>query len=271
MDCSRFLELLHPWLDGELDLVHALEMERHSDGCGACLAETAALRDLKARLSQGALAFAAPPGLAARVRSALPAASPARPAAGGSGAVGPRSEGSSTRGWRPWNRSRAKMSAAVLASALVLALAAAVFWATQAGFRRDGLAGEMVACHVRSLQADHLFDVASTDRHTVKPWFTGKLDFSPPVADFSEEGFPLVGGRLEYLDGHPAAALVYRRHLHVINVFCWPAAGADKGGMSPKTLQGYHTLFWSRDGFRFGAVSDLNAEELGQFVRLLDR
>lgn len=269
MDCRRFLELLHPWLDGELDLVHALEMERHSDGCDACLAETAAVRDLKARLSQGALAFAAPPGLAARVRASLPSASPARPSAGGSegAAKGPDSGGSESRARRPWNRSRA--GAAVLVSALIL-VAIAGFWAAQAGFRRDA-AGEMVACHVRSLQADHLFDVASTDRHTVKPWFTGKLDFSPPVADFSEEGFPLVGGRLEYLGGHPAAALVYRRHLHIINVFCWPAAGEAQGRETAKTLRGYHVVLWGRDGFRFGAVSDLNPEELGQFVRLLDR
>ncbi|MBW8889160.1 MAG: anti-sigma factor [Fibrobacteres bacterium] len=264
MDCPRFLELLHPWLDGELDLVNALEMERHSDGCGACLAESAALRDLKARLSHGALAFAAPPGLAARIRASLPVASPASvpPAL-------PASDGSGSKRWRPWHRPRARLGAAGLVSAL-LALALG-FWAMNAGFRRDALAGEMVACHVRSLQADHLFDVASTDRHTVKPWFTGKLDFSPPVADFSEEGFPLVGGRLEYLGGHPVAALVYRRHLHVINVFCWPAASGDNGRATPKTLQGYHVVFWSRDGFRLGAVSDLNAEELGQFVELMKR
>jgi anti-sigma factor RsiW len=154
--------------------------------------------------------------------------------------------------------------------AALLALAVG-FWSWNAGFRRDALAGEMVACHVRSLQADHLFDVASTDRHTVKPWFTGKLDFSPPVADFSEDGFPLVGGRLEYLGGHPVAALVYRRHLHVINVFCWPGAGAVQGLGTPKTQQGYHVVFWSRDGFRLGAVSDLNTEELGQFVELMKR
>lgn len=254
MDCRRFLELLHPWLDGELDLVHALEMEKHSDSCSTCLAESAALRDLKVRLSQGALAFAAPPGLASRVRASLPAASPARPA---------------SEGWRPWNRPRAKLGAVGLVSAL-LALTVGS-WAWKADFHRDTLAGEMVASHVRSLQADHLFDVASTDRHTVKPWFTGKLDFSPPVADFSEDGFPLIGGRLDYFAGHPVAALVYRRHLHTINVFCWPAASGDKGGETAKTLQGYHTLFWSRDGFRFGAVSDLNAEELGQFVGLMER
>ena len=254
MDCRRFLELLHPWLDGELDLVHALEMEKHSDGCSTCLAESAALRDLKSRLSQGALAFAAPPGLAARVRASLPAASVARP---------------TTEGWRPWKRPRAKMGAALLVSAL-FALGMGL-WAWKADFHRDTLAGEMVASHVRSLQADHLFDVASTDRHTVKPWFTGKLDFSPPVADFSGDGFPLIGGRLDYFAGHPVAALVYRRHLHTINVFCWPAAGGDKGGETAKTLHGYHTLFWSRDGFRFGAVSDLNAEELGQLAGLMKR
>lgn len=267
MDCRRFLELLHPWLDGELDLVHALEMEKHSDGCSTCLAESAALRDLKSRLSQGVLAFAAPPGLAARVKASLPASSSVR-------ATVPASKGSDeeearSRGWRPWKGPRAKLGAAVLVSAL-FAMGLGL-WAWKADFHRDTLAGEMVASHVRSLQADHLFDVASSDRHTVKPWFTGKLDFSPPVADFSEDGFPLIGGRLDYFAGHPVAALVYRRHLHTINVFCWPAAGGDKGGETAKSLQGYHTLFWSRDGFRFGAVSDLNAEELGQFVALMKR
>jgi anti-sigma factor RsiW len=257
MDCLRFLELLHPWLDGELDLVHALEMEKHSDGCGTCLAESAALRDLKSRLSNGALAFAAPPGLASRVRASLPAASPARPAG---------------EGWRPWNRPRAKLGAAVFISALLAFVLG--LWVLKTDFHRDSLAVEMVASHVRSLQGDHLFDVASTDRHTVKPWFTGKLDFSPPVADYSDDGFPLIGGRLDYFAGHPVAALVYRRHLHTINVFCWPVSSGesgDKSGETAKTLQGFHTLFWSRDGFRFGAVSDLNPEELGQFAGLMKR
>lgn len=123
------------------------------------------------------------------------------------------------------------------------------------------LAANLLSAHLRSLNGAHLLDVPSSDQHTVKPWFGGKLDFSPPVKDVA--GFPLLGGRLEYFEGHAAAALIYGRRAHVINLFVWPSAPAPE---SSQTRSGYHLRSWSANGMAFWAVSDLNEAELGQFV-----
>ena len=130
-------------------------------------------------------------------------------------------------------------------------------------------AREVVSGHVRSLMASHLTDVASTDQHTVKPWFAGKLDFSPPVTDFAPVGYPLIGGRLDYLEGHPVAALVYQRNKHVINVFVWPVAGGEERLEPAVTRQGFHVIHATHAAMAYWVVSDLNAEELGGFARML--
>jgi anti-sigma factor RsiW len=128
------------------------------------------------------------------------------------------------------------------------------------------LAEEAVSSHIRSLMANHLADVASTDQHTVKPWFNGKLDFSPPVKDLAEEGFPLTGGRLDYLEGRPVAGLLHRRNRHIINLFVWPSS---RSGSRPEafSIKGYNVVHWTESGMTFWAVSDLNRKELDQFAQ----
>lgn len=149
-----------------------------------------------------------------------------------------------------------------VAAALLLAVSAAwnVALLRERVSPHETLAIDVLSAHLRSLAGTHLLDVPSSDQHTVKPWFGGKLDFSPPVKDV--EGFPLLGGRAEYFEGHPAAALVYGRRSHVINLFVWPAASRPEGA---ETRNGYHLRYWSTDGMAFWAISDLNDAELGQF------
>jgi anti-sigma factor RsiW len=154
-----------------------------------------------------------------------------------------------------------------------MAIAASVLFAVSLGWNvamlrnrvdpQQVVASDVVSAHIRSLTGTHLLDVPSSDHHTVKPWFNGRLDFSPAVKDI--DGYPLLGGRLEYLEGHPAAALIYGRRGHMINVFTWPSTA---GAGFEETRNGYHVESWSGDGMAFWAVSDLNEEELRDFVRL---
>ena len=162
-----------------------------------------------------------------------------------------------------------RVAFAAAAAAIVLSVGAALGWVLSTTVRGDAVAEEVVNSHVRSLMAEHLFDVRSTDLHTVKPWFLGRLDFSPPVVDLSAEGFPLVGGRLDYIAGRSVAALVYRRQQHTINVIIWPASDAQD--VKEREIRGFHVRHWVRDGMSFWAVSDLNDAELGTFVGLLQR
>jgi anti-sigma factor RsiW len=240
--CDEVRELLSPYADGELDLVRALEIERHLADCPDCAAALERLRALSARLADPALYHVPPPGLAARVRASL------RP-----------------RSSLPWRRAALGAAAALLA--------AAALWGIVRGLMvpsaEDMLAREVVNAHVHSLMAGHLLDFPSDNRHKVKPWFDGRVDVAPEVKDLGDQ-FPLAGGREEYVDGRPAAAVVYRRRDHVINVLVWREAGRDR---PPAFLgrQGYHLAHWHDNGRAFWVVSDLNEEELRQFVELLRR
>jgi anti-sigma factor RsiW len=243
LSCQQTHELIHGYLDGELDLVKSLEIEKHLAHCSACARNYEGLRSLQSRLNDNALRFEPPAGLEKRLRSSL------------------RSEKES-----PMVRWKWLVAAASLVAAVV------IIWTVAAVSSRqspdDVLAQEVVASHVRSLMADHLTDVPSSDRHTVKPWFDGKLDFSPTVKDLTQQGFSLTGGRLDYIGNRPVAALVYQRRQHSINVFVWPTDAPVMNGRASER-QGYNVIRWSNAGMTYWAVSDLNLAELQQFVQLM--
>ncbi len=241
MICARS-GWLHGYFDGELDAARAAEFEDHLAGCPACATELGRQQALRDAIAGASLYAPATASLRARVGSALP--SPA---------------------------SRRTRLAWLAAAAAVVALVA--FWSL-GPFRAapaEGLVLDSVLdAHVRSLQPGHLTDVLSSDRHTVKPWFDGRLDFSPPVADLAADGFPLTGGRLDVVGGRSVAALVYARRKHAISLFVWPSGPADAKARSG-SANGYEWVRWARGGMTFWAVSDVSAEDLAEFARLLRR
>ena len=248
MICEDARMLLDAYADGELDLVRSLEIEKHVEGCKACARAVENQRTLSSAMRSGGLYFQAPASLGPRVAGALQRAAPssARP-----------------RRW-VWQ---------LIAVAASLVLAVYFVARLGPGGVRDAssnlVAQEVLDSHLRSLMPGHLADVPSTDQHTVKPWFNGRLDYSPPVTDFAPQGFPLAGGRLDSVNGRPVAVLIYQRRQHVINVYTWPASGTPDEGVTKTTRQGYNLLHWTRAGMIWWATSDLNAAELESFVTLL--
>lgn len=254
--------LLHAFLDDELDPVRSLGVQRHLEACPDCAREHAAHRSLRSALRDEAMYFKSPEGFESRVRASL----------------GSRVAIERRAGWLVAMGALVRMRWAWLPAGAAAALVAVAFitigrfGAPPPGPLADDLVGrEVVASHVRSLMASHLTDVPSSDQHTVKPWFNGRLDFSPPVKDLAAEGFALVGGRLDYLAGRPVAALVYQRRLHVINLMVWPAPGQPNRDLAAAPQQGYHVLHWTQGGMSYWAVSDLNENEMKEFVGLLQR
>ena len=252
MSCRETQELIHGYVDGELDLVRSLEMERHFHECAECAGIQERLRAMRSAMSGSLPYFQPPAGLERRIRSRLRAAAAAEPSA----------RGFAMR-WQ-W---------AGVAAVLVLSVVGSwrVMWMSRPSGATDVLVQEVVASHVRSLMASHLTDIPSSDRHAVKPWFNGKLDFSPTIADFKDRGFALVGGRLDYLDNRPVAALVYQRRQHIINLFVWPAPERSDSGMQTISRQGYHVLHGIKAHMHYWAVSDLNTQELGEFASLISK
>jgi anti-sigma factor (TIGR02949 family) len=253
VNCDDARLLIHGHLDGELDLASDLQIERHLEECPHCAREYAALRAMRTRLKDEGFRFAAPAELKERIRRSIPASAPRR-----ANAYPARRAA--------WVR-RAGRFAVPMAIGAMLALVIAPRTIGRNADQR--VADEVVASHVRSLMATHLMDVASTDQHTVKPWFNGKLDFSPPVTDFAKEGFPLVGGRLDYIEDRPVAALVYQHAKHVINVFMWPSSGHETSPQRIETEHGYHVDQMFVAGMNCWVVSDLNPQELDRFAGLL--
>ena len=237
---------VHGYFDGELDAARAAEFERHLQACGDCQRSLEGMKSLSLRLRSSDLNERASQQLRDRIQkqiglpSKAPAASP----------------------WR-W----------LFAPALALVVVGAVFWLAlalvQPHTNSARVTAELIDAHVRSLQPGHLTDVLSTDQHTVKPWFDGKLDFIPPVSDFSDQGFPLEGGRLDVVDGHNVAALVYGRRKHTINLFVWPERGPSVLSDSSGSRNGYNWLLWKSGDMHLCLVSDVSPEDLRELRALI--
>jgi anti-sigma factor RsiW len=246
MRCRDVQHLLHPYSDGELDLIRQVEIEEHLSDCAECTELEKNLRSLRAALSSPSLYHSAPAGLRSRIQQAMPLA---------------------TR-----RKRRLAVRLAALAAAILVLVGASLTIGTllsrAASSAEDRFAERVVVSHVRSLQVEHLTDVVSSKRHIVKPWFLGKLDFSPQVPDLSEQDYALTGGRLDYLADRPVAALVYARRLHVINVFIWPAINEEEKAMRGLSRHGFHLRSWQRSGMTYWTISDLNDQELDEFVQL---
>ena len=250
MDCTQARNYMHGHLDGELDPVTAAATEEHMHSCAACKHAYAQLLSLQTAVKKHSSYYQAPDALAQRIRAEVDAASGTKMAA------------SNSSRWQSL-----QIGAAVAATA-VITWTAAIQW--QVATKDDNLVEEVIASHARSAVTGHLADVASSDQHTVKPWLSSKLDFSPPVTDLTTAGFPLVGGRLDYLDHRPVAALVYRHRQHLINVYIWPDSKSDTTTPGPATSkQGYNLLHWHDRGMTFWAISDLNPADIGTFAQTL--
>jgi len=248
--CTEAQTLIEGYVDGELDLVRNLEIERHLGDCATCTSLHRDALELHSRIRQEVPYFRASPDLQQRVK-----------------AVTRVKQMETKRAWVPvWT-----WSGAIAAVVLLTIITVGLVRRAADSSRDQMITQEIVADHVRSLMANHLTDVTSTDQHTVKPWFHGKLDFAPPVDDFAAEGFPLIGGRLDYLSGRPVAALVYQRRQHPINLFVWTTEGKYPEKPTLQARQGYNIFLWTRDGMTYCAISDLAADEMQTFAGLLQK
>ncbi len=248
--------LLHAYIDGELDPAKTLELEAHLAENPSVRTACERLRGMSAAIRDKADYHAAPAWLEARVRAAIPA--------------GP--ENGSARWWR-WLKPAGSFAVAAdwLRPAASFAAVALVTWVVALGYMRpnedERITQEVLASHVRATLANRSYDVASSDQHTVKPWLSARLAFSPPVADLSASGFELVGGRLDYIGAKPVAVLVYKRRQHLIDVFVWPVEAQKTE--QPLARDGFNIERFARNGMGFWLVSDLNRNELDDFARLL--
>src|SRR6266516_2145864 len=265
MNCEQAKELMDGYLDGELDPITTQAIEQHLRDCHNSEQAYKAHTALSHAISRGAPYYKAPTGLRERIQTSLReeiAEQPARTVAPDARpqSATKRPEPRSILFGTSWNW---------LALAAAIVFAAIIAWNLLPVLQRSDAeqfrAPHLIASHVRSLMSNHLSYVASSDQHTVKPWLDAKLDFAPPVVDLSSEGFPLVGGRLDYLDNRPVAALVYQRRKHFINLFVWPAESNATRATKAMSRQGYQLLHWADPDFNYWAVSDVNANDLQTF------
>ena len=266
MDCTHVQERLHGYLDGELDAASTLAVEQHLASCATCARVLATQSTLKSALRTHASYYSAPDSLAERVRAGV---------AGGSG----RPAKARKPAWRPFRipswlpvGSAAAASGQWLQLGAAVAASALVSWVAAIQYATPGedqvMAEQVVSGHARAMVTSRLTDVVSSDQHTVKPWLSSKLDFSLPVTDLAAAGFPLVGGRVDYLGGRSVAALVYRHRDHVIELYVWPdRKGGRSAPVHARAKQGYNIVRWTDAGLAFWAVSDVNAADIEAFVQ----
>lgn len=249
MQCKQAHEALSALVDGEHVTGREQEAAAHIAGCPLCSERAQEYRDIGEQLrTVGRVPL--PPNLGTRIREQLNAE------------AWPEDD-TQRFDWRQFAR-----QAAVLT--VVAGLSSLVSWyLTETATQKRSLERDIVAAHARSLLQDSTVQVASSESHTVKPWFNGRIEFAPTVRDFAQQGFPLIGGRLDLVGGQRTATLVYKRRLHIINVFIWPAVSIEQDALKQTTLQGYNIVSWMEGGMRYAAVSDLNAKELAQFQALL--
>jgi anti-sigma factor RsiW len=251
MNCAECEILLHAQLDGELDASHTREVEAHVAHCAACAEKLSAFRAMRDAMAAANLKETAPASLRSRIEAKLPSPAPR--------VTGPLKVTRPSR--------RMFFGGFATGAALSAAAAASLFLTVIRNDRGQTITDDMVSAHIRSLQAGHLMDVETGDQHTVKPWFDGKVDVAPPVIDLTAEGFTLLGGRLDYIDREPVASVVYQRRKHIINLFVAQRLGREQAFATATTVQGYNIRHWSDQGLNFWAVSDLNGDELGEFVQ----
>ena len=251
MNCEFARTTVHAYFDGELDAVRSADFETHAEICMECQAELKAIGTLRKRLQESDLFEEASPQLVDRIRKHIAHETNERPSKMFSG--------------------RRAFLIPTFAALATTAAVLAVFLFLPSHNRSTQITAELVDAHVRSLQPGHLTDVLSTDQHTVKPWFDGKLDFIPPVSDFSQQGFPLVGGRLDIVDGHDVAVLVYGRRKHFIDFFVWPYREKEANLASSGSRQGYNWSRWQSGDMEFCLVSDASATDLRELKGLIHR
>lgn len=252
MKCDESLKLIGAYVDHELDLKTAIAVEKHAAECEKCSHALEQAQALKQALRNEQLYYRGPDGLRARIANAI------------------AQEGEIKRPkYEVTKLNKVSMSwfsfGLSLASVAVLSLTLSLQLGKPSQDTR--ISEEIISSHVRSLMEGHLTDVVSTDQHTVKPWFAGRLDYSPPVGDFSSQGYPLVGGRVDYIGHRPVSTLIYRHNKHIINVYIWPESGAGKA--QALSHEGFNLIRVDKAGMVFWAVSDLNAQELKAFSDLL--
>jgi anti-sigma factor RsiW len=254
MDHKQVQSLAGAWLDGELPADSRIEMEAHLAGCADCRERIDAERAFLARLKSTATYHQAPGGLGARLSQALRA-----------------EETRNVVPLKPRPRPGISWRGMALAASFVLAvlLSGGIGYMGSLPASGDLITQQIVDSHVRSLLANHLTDVTSTDQHTVKPWFNGHLDTAPPVKDFAGEGFPLIGGRLDYIDHRPVAAMVYRHGLHPINLFVWADPAKTAGQPSVTERQGYNIRHWVQGDLTYWLISDVEVDQLAALEALL--